>query len=684
MTMAGADDAASEARPQFSYDYAFSRNVGWITEAEQQILRQKRIAIAGCGGVGGSHLLTLTRLGIGAFHIADFDKFELANFNRQAGATLSSLGKPKAATMAAMARDINPTLDLKLFPDGIDEANLDAFLAGVDVYVDSLDFFVLELRRKIFARCAELGIPALTAAPLGMGTAYLVFMPGKMSFDRYFRLDRLSPERQAVNYALGVAPRGYHRGYLMDPSRLDLKGERGPSTSLACELCAGVAATEVLRLLLQRGRVRAAPWYHHFDAYRCRLKRGYLPGGNGNPLQRAKLAIAYRVSRRLSANAYPKAANPTTQSDLEYVLDLARWAPSGDNQQPWRFEIVSPASLVVRITPSAGDVFDYRDHEPTLLAAGMLLECMKIAATARQRSMHWRYLGGESGTYSIAVELPRAPQVLSDPLLPYITIRCVDRRPYRASPLSDTEKAALEAALGEELSIVWHESLAGRWSQAAINALAADIRLRLRSVYEMHRRVLDFDRDFSPTGIPARSVGLDPLARSLMRTLLKDWRRVDLMNRYPGGTLLARLEMDLIPGLLCAAHFDLRSKDPRSRAQPETRLRMGAAIQRFWLTATRLGLAMQPGFAALVFAESSRRGSVGEVGDRGLGHKAAAVAKSLGAAEAGGADLLVFRGRIGRPRSRRVVARSVRRSLEELCVRAAHADVAAASYDRKT
>src|SRR5215472_16180111 len=147
---------------QFWYEEAFSRNLGWVTAAEQQVLRGKRIAIAGLGGVGGAHLLTLTRLGIGAFNIADFDRFELANFNRQAGATMSSLGKPKAATMAAMARDINPTLDLKLFPDGIDEANLDAFLAGVDVYVDSLDFFVLELRRKIFARCAELGIPALT------------------------------------------------------------------------------------------------------------------------------------------------------------------------------------------------------------------------------------------------------------------------------------------------------------------------------------------------------------------------------------------------------------------------------------------------------------------------------------------------------------------------------------------
>jgi tRNA A37 threonylcarbamoyladenosine dehydratase len=171
----------------FDYDEAFSRNLGWITAWEQQVLRTKRIAIAGMGGVGGSHLLTLVRLGIGAFHIADFDRFELANFNRQVGATISSIGRSKVETLAKMAQDINPTLDLRLFPEGIDNDNLDAFLWGVDIYVDSLDFFVLDLRRKLYARCDKLGIPVVIAAPIGMGTGYIIFMPGGMTFEEYFR-----------------------------------------------------------------------------------------------------------------------------------------------------------------------------------------------------------------------------------------------------------------------------------------------------------------------------------------------------------------------------------------------------------------------------------------------------------------------------------------------------------------
>ena len=77
--------------PSFAYADAFRRNLGWVTVAEQTALRGKRVAIAGLGGVGGAHLLTLTRLGIGAFHIADFVRFELHNFNRQVGANTGSI-----------------------------------------------------------------------------------------------------------------------------------------------------------------------------------------------------------------------------------------------------------------------------------------------------------------------------------------------------------------------------------------------------------------------------------------------------------------------------------------------------------------------------------------------------------------------------------------------------------------
>ena len=130
----------------FDYDRAFSRNIGWITEQEQSILRSKRIAIAiaGMGGVGGFHLLTLARLGVGKFNIADLDTFEVENFNRQVGASMSSLGQPKVDALARMARDINPDMDIAIFPTGVNASNLKKFFHDVDLYIDGLDFFAFE------------------------------------------------------------------------------------------------------------------------------------------------------------------------------------------------------------------------------------------------------------------------------------------------------------------------------------------------------------------------------------------------------------------------------------------------------------------------------------------------------------------------------------------------------------
>lgn len=286
----------------FDYQKAFSRNLGWLTPAEQQQLRTKRIAIAGMGAVGGLHLMTLARLGVGAFRIADFDSFEVHNFNRQTGASMSTVGRAKVEVMAEMARDVNPEMDLTLFPQGIDKGNVASFLEGVDVYVDGLDFFAYDARQMVFAECAARGIPAVTAAPLGMGAAVLNFMPGGMSFDDYFGwTEGMEDDEKALRFALGVAPAGLHRAYLASPESLSFAKRRVPSTSMGCQIAAGMAATEVLKIALGRGRVLVAPHGIHFDAYRGRAVRTWRPGGHRNPLQQVTMAFGRRYLAKLAA-----------------------------------------------------------------------------------------------------------------------------------------------------------------------------------------------------------------------------------------------------------------------------------------------------------------------------------------------------------------------------------------------
>lgn len=281
----------------FDYDRAFSRNIGWTTQVEQATLRGSRIAIAGLGGVGGAHLLTLARLGIANFNIADFDDFDVHNMNRQAGAFMPFMGQPKIDTMARMAQDINPEIDLRLFNQGVSPENVDEFLRDVDVYVDGLDFFVLPVRRMMFAKCREKGIPALTAAPLGMGVAFLYFSPTGMSFEDYFKVEGHESDEQYARFIAGLSPAMIQRDYLVAPQAVNFGERRGPSTIMACDLCAGVMGTSVLKIVLGRGTLKAAPWGMHFDAYHQKLKSTWRPFGNANPLQQLLLKFIRPVLR---------------------------------------------------------------------------------------------------------------------------------------------------------------------------------------------------------------------------------------------------------------------------------------------------------------------------------------------------------------------------------------------------
>jgi len=304
----------------WSYEDAFVRNRGLITAEEQHRLRNCRVAIAGMGGVGGIDLATLARLGIGRFTIADPDKFEISNTNRQYGASYSTLGQSKVEVLAKIVRDINPNADIRIFAEHIKANNAEEFLDEADVFVDGLDAFEIDARRVLFRHSAARGIYALGAGPVGFSTVWVVFDPRGMTFDRYFNFsDFLDPLEKFVHYVVGMAPAMTQRKY-MDLSYLSFKEHSGPSGSLACQLAGGVAAAEVLKILLHRGRVYSAPYYHQFDAYTGRFIRRRLLGANRNPIQRVKIWWLARYLRRQSTSVMHCGDSLPLQTEMQSLL----------------------------------------------------------------------------------------------------------------------------------------------------------------------------------------------------------------------------------------------------------------------------------------------------------------------------------------------------------------------------
>ena len=289
----------------------------------------------------------------------------------------------------------------------------------------------------------------------------------------------------------------------------------------------------------------------------------------------------------------------------EQILDLARWAPSGDNTQPWRFEIKSELELVVH-------GFDTRDHcvydldgHPSQMALGALLETMCIAATGhglRTDITRRANLPDERPIFD--VRFVPDTIVKPSPWIPFITVRAVQRRPLRTTALIAVQKVALEASVAPNYEIVWFETVQERWRVAKLLFHNAKLRLIMREAFEVHRSVIEWNARFSEDRIPEQAVGVDPMTAKLMHWVMQSWPRVEFFNTWLAGTWMPRLQLDLIPGLACAAHFGLVAKTALETV--DHYVAGGQAMQRFWLEATRMGLWLQPEMTPVIFGRYIR------------------------------------------------------------------------------
>lgn len=349
---------------------------------------------------------------------------------------------------------------------------------------------------------------------------------------------------------------------------------------------------------------------------------------------------------------------------LRRILELARWAPSGDNTQPWRFEILGDEHVLVH-------GFDTRDHvvydldgHASQLAVGALLETLAIAATGEGRQARMRRRPDTPDNHLlIDVVFEPAPPA-PDPLFPFIEKRVVQRRPMSTRPLTPAQRQALEGALPDGYRVLWFEALAERWRIARLLFDNAKIRLTIPEAFEVHRAVIEWGARFSEDRIPDQAVGVDPLTTRLMRWAMADWRRITLLNRWFLGDLPPRIELDLLPGLACAAHFTLLA--PAAPRTVDDYLAAGRAMQRLWLTAASQGLYVQPEMTPVIFSRYHRHGRR-FTGAARAAAKVEDLNRRLGEMLAGdGVDCLFFMGRIGDGPAPR--ARSVRRPLGQLLV----------------
>ena len=154
----------------------YQRNRNMISFAEQLLLFRSRIAVIGCGGLGGYIIEELARLGVGRIVAIDPDIFEEHNLNRQLLATPRTLGQAKVEAALARINEINPAVTVTPIKDAFGTANGHELLKGVTVAVDALDSIAYRL--ELAETCTEMDIPMVHGAIGGWYGHVATQLPG--------------------------------------------------------------------------------------------------------------------------------------------------------------------------------------------------------------------------------------------------------------------------------------------------------------------------------------------------------------------------------------------------------------------------------------------------------------------------------------------------------------------------
>lgn len=354
-----------------------------------------------------------------------------------------------------------------------------------------------------------------------------------------------------------------------------------------------------------------------------------------------------------------------SQATVLQILDFARWAPSGDNTQPWRFQIIDHNHVAVH-------GFDTREHcvydldgHPSQIAIGALIETAAIAASHHQLRMEARRRADSPETRPVFdLEFIADPAIAADPLLASIKTRSVQRRPLKTQPLTTQQKQAIAAAIGPNYTVAWLESTGERLKVAKMLFHSAKIRLVTPEAYRVHKDIIEWQAQFSEERVPDQALGTDPMTTRLMRFVMQSWDRVELFNRFFAGTWAPRIQLDFLPGLACAAHFLLLAKAPARTI--DDYVAAGRATQRFWLTVTQLGLQLQPEVTPLVFTRYAREGIAFSIKPGAQQMAQRLDQRFVGVVGEHAAAHAVFMGRVGN--GRQPSSRSLRRPLESLLI----------------
>jgi molybdopterin/thiamine biosynthesis adenylyltransferase len=628
-----------------------SRNRYKITAEEQGLLAERRIGVVGLS-VGGQVALTLaTERSCGELRLADFDVLELSNLNRLRE-SVWNLGVKKTTLAARAIAEIDPFLNVICYDDGLTPENLDAFLVDggrLDVLVEECDGLALKLSCRERARA--LGIPVVMEANDRATLDIERFdreparpiLHGLLDGLDLQRVSELVTNDEKVPYLMPMVG----EATMSDKLRASLLEvgesiETWPQLASDVALGAGVVANVVRRILLGQLNDSGRYFVDLEELVRDRDAAAAHGAESSARPERAALAVA---SDETPAALLPGQLAPG-EDTLKTLLDAAALAPSGGNEQPWRWVRVGAELRLLPQRRFGDSLLNHRDNA-TFLALGAAAENLVLSAhalglevaldppsRAQQRPL-CRFRFFEPGA---KVQLETHAW---DSLAPFIELRHTNRRRRAKSQLArevlDELARTVTSLPGCELHFAAHPAAVAEVAEVAARGD------RIRMLHEVGHR--DLVREIRWTkeeaererdGIELESLelsagehaGLRMLRFARTAELLRTWRRGRSLERLTRNAVLASSAV----GLLTAPGDCI-----------DTRFAAGRALERVWLEATRKGLALQPHTASILLFARALGGGAADFDAETLGELLGLQARLRGVFQTSDSELFLFR-----------------------------------------
>ena len=259
------------------YHQFCARNLGIFSSEEQQRIRDARVAIIGCGGIGGVIALVLARSGVGHFLLMDAECYEPSNMNRQMACYCDTLGKNKAQAVGDEIVRVNPEAEVAVHARALTVEDMPNIPAMGDVILPVMDEWPLSLSVLEVVRHHK---PAIMAYPVGALGRVSVFTASSPTVAECLVMPYGFGYEQLKDYTERPEARRLLRYYVSEGQwREDWFAEWIEGRRTHAQICSIVwatgcmAAMETLKLVSGKWRPIIAPHYWYITPTDARIRR---------------------------------------------------------------------------------------------------------------------------------------------------------------------------------------------------------------------------------------------------------------------------------------------------------------------------------------------------------------------------------------------------------------------------